>query len=224
MGETIRLTAADGHTFGAYLARPSEKPRGGVVVVQEIFGVNSHIRAVCDGYAEVGYLAVAPAIYDRIEPDVQVGYTPEDITRGREMRGKCTMEDVIQDVGAAVDKAAEAGKVGIVGYCWGGQIVYVATCRMADKLSCGSSYYGGGIVSFLNEKPGVPLILHFGALDASIPAAEIDQIRAANPDVRVYLYDDADHGFNCDQRRQYNADAARVARQRTLDFFATHVG
>ena len=174
MGETIQLTAADGHTLDAYLARPPAAPRGGVVVVQEIFGVNSHIRAVCDRFA-------------------------------------------------AAEKAAEAGKVGIVGYCWGGLIVYVAACRMGDKLSCASGYYGGNIVSYLNEKPAVPLILHFGALDASIPMADIDRIRAAHPDMRVHVYEGADHGFNCDQRRQFNDEAARIAQRRTLDLFATHL-
>ncbi|HEY5597530.1 MAG TPA: dienelactone hydrolase family protein [Kiloniellales bacterium] len=223
MGETIQLTAADGHTLDTYLARPPAAPRGGVVVVQEIFGVNSHIRAVCDRFAAAGYLAVAPAIYDRIERDVQLGYAPEDIARGRDIRGKCAMEDVLRDVAAAAEKAAEAGKVGIVGYCWGGLIVYVAACRMGDKLSCASGYYGGNIVSYLNEKPAVPLILHFGALDASIPMADIDRIRAAHPDMRVHVYEGADHGFNCDQRRQFNDEAARIAQRRTLDLFATHL-
>ncbi len=223
MGETIELKAADAHTLGAYIARPSATPRGGVVVVQEIFGVNSHIRSVCDRFAETGYLAVAPAIYDRIERDVQLGYTPEDIASGREIRGKCAMDQVLLDVAAAADVAAEAGKVGIVGYCWGGQIVYLAACRLGDKISCGAGYYGGGIVSHLNEKPTIPLTLHFGTLDASIPAAEIDQIRATHPDVRVHVYEGADHGFNCDQRRQFNADAAQVAKRRTLNLFATHL-
>ncbi len=148
-GENIRLTAADGFELGAYRARPEAAPRGGVVVVQEIFGVNVHIRAVCDGYAEAGYLAVAPAIYDRIEDDAQLGYTPDDVARGREIRAKCDMANVIADVAAAAESVAEGGKLGIVGYCWGGQIVYVAACRLGDKLSCGSGYYGGGIVPFL---------------------------------------------------------------------------
>ena len=159
MGENVRLTAADGFELGAYRARPEAAARGGVVVVQEIFGVNVHIRAVCDGYAAAGYLAVAPAIYDRIEPDAQLGYTPDDVTRGREIRAKCDMANVIADVAAAAENTVEGGpgggpgggKVGIVGYCWGGQIVYVAACRLGDKLSCASGYYGGGIVPFLGE-------------------------------------------------------------------------
>ena len=223
MGETITLTAADGQSLGAYIARPTTTPRGGVVVVQEIFGVNAHIRSVCDRYAKAGYLAIAPAIYDRIERDVQLGYTPEDIARGRDIRGKCAMEDVMLDISAAIDAIAEAGKICIVGYCWGGTIVYVAACRLGGKLSCGAGYYGGQIIPYLHEKPAVPLILHFGELDASIPAADIERIRAAHSDTIVHVYEGADHGFNCDHRKQYNADAARLAERRTLDFFATHL-
>jgi carboxymethylenebutenolidase len=218
MGESITLKAADGHSLGAYIARPSTDPRGGVVVVQEIFGVNSHIRSVCDRYAKAGYLAIAPAIYDRIEPDVQLGYSPEDITRGRDIRGKCTMENVMLDVSAAIDKIAEAGKTGIVGYCWGGTIVFVSACRLGDKLSCGAVYYGGQIIPHLNEKPAVPLTMHFGDLDTSIPAADIARIRAAHPEATVHIYEGADHGFNCDQRKQFNADAARLTERRTLLF------
>ncbi len=220
MGEKIRLTAADGFELGAYRARPDGAPRGAVVVVQEIFGVNVHIRAVCDHYAEAGYLAVAPAIYDRVEPDVQIGYTADDVTRGREIRAECDMTNVIADVAAAADCAAEGGKVGIVGYCWGGQIVYVASCRLGGKLTCGSGYYGGGIVAFLGETPAVPLMLHFGTADASTPLSDVEQIGAAHPEVTIHLYEGADHGFNCDMRAQYNAEAATLARERTLAFFA----
>ena len=183
MGENIRLTAADGFELGAYRARPDGAVKGGVVVVQEIFGINVHIRSVCDRYAEAGYLAVAPAIYDRIEPDVQIGYEPDDIARGRDIRAKADMANVIADVAAAADAAAEGGKVGIVGYCWGGLIVYLAACRLGDKLACASGYYGGGIVSYLDEKPAVPLMLHFGSLDASIPLSEVERIDEAYPEV-----------------------------------------
>ena len=232
MGENIRLTAADGFELGAYRARPDGAPRGGVVVIQEIFGVNVHIRAVCDRYAEAGYLAVAPAIYDRVEPDVQLDYTPDDLTRGREIRAECDMTNVIADVAAAAESAAEGGpgggpggsKVGIVGYCWGGQIVYVASCRLGDKLTCASGYYGGGIVAFLGETPAVPLMLHFGTADASIPLSDVEQIGAAHPKVAIHLYEGADHGFNCDMRAQYNAEAAALALERTRAFFAGHLG
>ncbi|MCH8925258.1 MAG: dienelactone hydrolase family protein [Proteobacteria bacterium] len=224
MGENIRLTAADGFELGAYRARPDGAVKGGVVVVQEIFGVNVHIRSVCDRYAEAGYLAVAPAIYDRIEPDVQIGYEPDDIARGRDIRAKADMANVIADVAAAADAAAEGGKVGIVGYCWGGLIVYLAACRLGDKLACASGYYGGGIVSYLDEKPAVPLMLHFGSLDASIPLSEVERIDEAYPEVAVHVYEGADHGFNCDRRAQYNAEAAAQARERTLGLFAEHLG
>ncbi len=228
MGENIRLTAADGFEFGAYRARPEGAPRAGLVVVQEIFGVNVHIRAVCDGYAEAGYLAVAPAIYDRVEPDVQLGYTPDDVTRGREIRAKCDMANVIADVTAAAESAAggdpEAGKVGTVGYCWGGQIVYLAACRLGDQLTCASGYYGGGIVPLLGETPAVPLMLHFGTEDASVPVSDAEAIGKAHPEVAIHLYEGAGHGFNCDLRAQYHAEAAALALNRTLAFFAKHLG
>ena len=224
MGEDIRLTAADGFELGAYRARPDGAVKGGVVVVQEIFGINVHIRSVCDRYAEAGYLAVAPAIYDRIEPDVQIGYETDDIARGRDIRAKADMANVIADVAAAADAAAEGGKVGIVGYCWGGLIVYLAACRLGDKLACASGYYGGGIVSYLDEKPAVPLMLHFGSLDASIPLSEVERIDEAYPKVVVHVDEGADHGFNCDRRAQYNAEAAAQARERTLGLFAEHLG
>ena len=228
MGENIRLTAADGFEFGAYRARPDGAPRAGVVVIQEIFGVNVHIRAVCDRYAEAGYLAVAPAIYDRVEPDVQLGYTPDDVTRGRDVRAKCDMAKVIADVTVAAETAAEGGpgggKVGIVGYCWGGQIVYLAACRLGELLTCASGYYGGGIVGFLDETPAVPLMLHFGTEDASIPLSDSERIGEAHPEVAIHLYQGAGHGFNCDMRAQYHAEAAALALERTLAFFAEHLG
>jgi carboxymethylenebutenolidase len=220
MGETIRLTASDGHAFDAYLARPASKPKGGVVVIQEIFGVNGHMRSVTDRYAAAGYLAVAPAIFDRTERGVELGYVPDDIARGRDLRAEIDMADVIKDVAAAADVAAEGGKVGIVGYCWGGLIVYVASCRLGDKLTAGSGYYGGNIKSFINEKPAIPLMLHFGTLDASIPMEDVDAIRKAHPAIAVHIYEGADHGFNCDQRKQFNPEAAKLAGERTLAFFA----
>ncbi len=224
MGENIRLRSADGFELGAYRARPEGAAKGGVVVVQEIFGVNVHIRSVCERYAEAGYLAVAPAVYDRIEPDVQLVYETDDITRGREIRAKADMADVIADVAAAAEAAAEGGKVGIVGYCWGGLIVYLAACRLGDKLACASGYYGGGIVQYLGETPAVPLILHFGTIDASIPLSDVEQIGQAHPGVTIHLYEGADHGFNCDMRSQYHAEAAALARERTLAHFAEHLG
>ncbi len=224
MGELISLTALDGFEFGAYRADPEGTAKGGVVVVQEIFGVNVHIRAVCDRYAEAGYLAIAPAIYDRIEPGLELGYESDNITRGREIRGRCDLVDVIADVAAAADAASEAGKVGIVGYCWGGLIVYIAACRLAGRLACASGYYGGSIVQYLDETPAVPLVLHFGSLDASIPLDQVERIGHAHPRIAVHLYEGAEHGFNCDRRTQYNAEATALALERTLALFAKHIG
>jgi len=228
MGENIRLTATDGFEFGAYRARPDAAPRGGVVVIQEIFGVNVHIRAVCDRFAEAGYLAVAPAIYDRVEPDVQIGYTSDDVARGREIRAECDMANVIADTTAAAESAAEGGpeggKVGIVGYCWGGQIVYVASCRLGDKLACASGYYGGGIAPFLGETPAIPLTMHFGTEDASIPLSDVEQLGETHPKVAIHLYEGAGHGFNCDMRAHYHAESAELALERTLAFFAENLG
>ena len=224
MGEAIRLTALDGFEFGAYRADPEGTAKGGVVVVQEIFGVNVHIRSVCDRYAGAGYLAIAPAIYDRVEPGLELGYESDDIARGQEISGRCDMIDVIADVAAAADAAAEAGKVGIVGYCWGGVIVYIAACRLGGRLACASGYYGRSIVQYLNETPAVPLVLHFGTLDASIPLTDVERIGQAHPEIAVHLYEGADHGFNCDLRGQYNAEAAALALERTLALFAEHIG
>ena len=224
MGEILRLTAADGHEFDAYKATPANPPKGGVVVVQEIFGVNNHIRGVCDRYAAAGYLAIAPAIFDRVERDVEIGYTQDDIARGRELRGQCDTDAAIADIAAAADEAASAGKVGIVGYCWGGQLVYIAACRLGDKLTAASGYYGGNIKAFLSEKPVVPLNLHFGTQDTSIPMDEVELIGKTHPGIEIYTYEGAGHGFNCDQRQQYDAKAAKLAEQRTLAFFAEHIG
>ena len=223
MGETITLTAADGHQLAAYKAEPAGAAKGGMVVIQEIFGVNSHIREVCDRYAQDGYLAVAPAIYDRAERGVDLGYVGDDVDRGREIRAQCTIDDVIKDIAPAAAAASAGGKVGIVGYCWGGSIVYVSTCRLADRIACGVGYYGGQIIPHLQEKPGAPLMLHFGALDQSIPLDDVDKIRAAHPKVVVHVYADAGHGFNCDHRAHYHEESARFAFDRTLAFFAEHL-
>jgi carboxymethylenebutenolidase len=222
MGETITLTAEDGHELGAYRARPAGPPKGGLVVIQEIFGVNGHIRDVCDRFAEAGYLAVAPAIYDRVERDVQLGYDPDGIARGRDLRSHCDMAEVMKDV-AAADAAAGGGKIGIVGYCWGGLIVYVAACRLGGKLACGAGYYGAGIPAYLEEEPAAPLMLHFGAVDAGIPLSEVDEVRKACPQVAIHVYDGAGHGFNCDRRAQHHAEAASLALDRTLEFFSKHL-
>jgi len=222
MGTMIELSAGDGFRLAAYRADPDGSPRGGLVVVQEIFGVNSHIRDVCDGYAADGYRAIAPALFDRIEKGVELGYTAADIARGREYKAKATADAALLDVDAARGAVAAAGKVGIVGYCWGGFITWLAACRLKG-FAAASSYYGGGILDAGGEQPRCPVIAHFGERDHVIPVAGVRAFAEAHPDVAVHIYA-ADHGFNCDQRGSYDPAAATLARQRTLDFLRQHIG
>jgi carboxymethylenebutenolidase len=222
MGETIKLKASDGHELSAYRAAPSGTPRGGVLVIQEIFGVNSHIRRVADGFAQAGYLAIAPALFDRIRPGIEIGYTPEDVAKGIEFKGQCTTDAALLDVAAAIGEASKAGKVGVVGYCWGGFLAFMAACRLPG-IAAASSYYGGGVAGALGETPHVPTIFHFGERDKHITMDHVAQVRAAFPHLNVFVYP-ADHGFNCDERASYDAPSADLARQRTLEFFADKVG
>ena len=225
MGTTVQLTTVDGNTFDAYKAEPDGYPKGGVVVVQEIFGVNDHIRSVTDGYAEHGYLAIAPALFDRVREGIELGYDQAGIDVGRKIAFEdVTMDQVMADVEAACDAVSAAGKVGIVGYCWGGSICYVAAARLPHKISAASCYYGGQIVPHLDEKPGVPLMLHFGAEDAGIPLESVRTITERWPEIDVHIYEDAGHGFNCDARGSYEADSAAMALERTLAHFATCLG
>jgi carboxymethylenebutenolidase len=222
MGTITELSAGDGLRLAAYRAEPQGKPRGGLVVVQEIFGVNSHIRSVCDGYAADGYRVIAPALFDRDEKGVDLGYTAADIARGREYKAKASAETALLDVDAARAAVAPAGRVGIVGYCWGGLITWLAACRLKG-FACAIPYYGGGMLEASSEQPKCPVIAHFGERDAHIPVAGVRAFGEAHPGIRVYIYA-ADHGFNCDQRGSYDAAAATLARQRTLDFLRLHVG
>jgi len=191
-------------------------------VLQEIFGVNQHIREVADGFAADGYVALAPALYDRSSrKDFQAGYTPEDVEVGRKLREEFAWDDTVKDVGAAVDLLqAEGLKVGSVGYCWGGTVSYLAGTRL--PVAGAVVYYGGQIIPYVNEKANCPLLMHFGEHDKGIPLSDVDQIRAAHPEAEIHVYD-ADHGFNCDHRGQYNAAAASLARQRTMAFFGEHL-
>ena len=218
MGERITLTASDGFVLGAYVARPAGTPRGGIVVLQEIFGVNAHIRAVADLFADEGYLTVAPALYDRSQRDFEVGYTPEDVTQGRTVVMTLDQTKALADIAAAIDYAKAGGKVGVVGYCWGGTMTYAAACQL-DGVSSAVGYYGGGIAGMKADRPRVPTLLHFGARDAHIPMDSVEAIRAAQPSVEIHVYD-AEHGFNCDHRGSYDQASADLARARTLDWFA----
>jgi carboxymethylenebutenolidase len=222
MGTMIELSAGDGFRLAAYRAEPEGPPRGGLVVVQEIFGVNSHIRSVCDGYAADGYRAGAPARVDRLEKGGDRGYSAPDSARGREFKAKASSDAALLDVDAARAAVAASGKVGIVGYCWGGLITWLAACRLKG-FACASSYYGGGILDAAAEQPRCPVIAHFGERDHVIPVAGVRAFAQAHADVAVHIYA-ADHGFNCDQRGSYDPAAATLARQRTLDFLRQHVG
>ena len=227
MGNFVDLKAADGFVFPAYVAKPAGKPRAGVVVLQEIFGVNSHIRSVADGYAEQGYLAVAPATFHRVKPGVDIGYTQEDMGAG--MALKAAVEalpapGVMPDVQAAIDHAAQAGKVGIVGFCWGGLLTWRSACTL-NGLTAAVPYYGGGVTTpeEIARKPKVPVMAHFGDKDHWIPMESVEAFKKAHPEVEVHVYA-ANHGFNCDQRGSYDAEAAKLARERTLAFFGKHLG
>ncbi|HSV59621.1 MAG TPA: dienelactone hydrolase family protein [Variovorax sp.] len=227
MGQIIDLTAKDGFVVPAYVAEPAGAPKGAVVVVQEIFGVNSHIRSVADGYAADGYLAVAPATFHRVKPGVEMGYTEEDMKEGFAL--KMAVEGlpapgVMQDLQAAVDYASKAGKVGIVGYCWGGLLTWRAAASLSG-LTAAAPYYGGGMTTpeEAARQPKVPVLAHFGEKDHWIPLESVQAFAKAHAEVTVHVYA-ADHGFNCDQRGSYNAQAAKLARERTLAFFRQHLG
>ena len=222
MGKMIELTAGDGHKLGAYRADPAGKPRGGVVVIQEIFGVNSHIRSVTDGYAAEGYLAIAPAMYDRVQRNYETGYTQEDIQAGVAIMQKLNWDQTMLDAKAAIDAAKPAGKVGIVGYCWGGTVAWVAAARLSG-LACAAPYYGGAIPNFISEQPKCPVMFHFGEQDHSITLEQAKKVAAAHPGATTHYYP-AGHGFNCDQRGSYDAASAKLARERTVQFLRTHLG
>ena len=222
MGEIIELTASDGHAFSAYKAAPEGTPKGGVVVIQEIFGVNEHIRDVTDGFAAEGYLAIAPALFDRAERGVELGYGPDDREKGMATRGLVEWDDTVKDSIAAREAVASAGKVGIVGYCYGGTVAWLGACK--GGFDAASGYYGGGIHQNLELEAGCPVELHFGSEDQGIPLENVELIRAAKPDVAIYIYDGAGHGFVCDPRPSYDPEATKTARGRTLEFFGQHLG
>jgi carboxymethylenebutenolidase len=217
MGEWVKLHAADGQELGGYVARPEGEPVAGLVVVQEIFGVNAHIRSVTDGWAKDGYLAIAPAVFDRIEPGVELGYEGADMQRAMTFIPKLDVEKALLDTKAAMEYAASATgkKVGVIGYCFGGTVAWLAATRLGASAAVG--YYGGRIAQYANENPACPVMLHFGRQDAHIPAEEVDKVKSAHPEVEIYWYD-AGHGFNCDARGSYNAAAANLARARSLAF------
>lgn len=222
MGERIELQAADGHRLGAWLARPAGAPRGGLVVAMEIFGVNGHVRAVVDDFAAEGFLAIAPALFDRVERDVELGYDAAGIERGRALKARAGLTEAVLDAQAAMAAVAEAGRVGVVGYCWGGAVAFGAACARPAP-ACAVSYYGGGITAMTDARPGCPLLYHWGEQDTGIPVAEARAYADADT-LGVHHFYPAGHGFNCDQRASFDAASAALARERTLAFLASHLG
>ena len=225
MGEHVTLTASDGHQLGAYVARPAGKPIAGLVVIQEAFGVTHHIRSVTDGWARDGFLAVAPALFDRIQRGVELGYEPEDLQKGMALIRQGTPEDRLKDVAAALDYAGResGGKTGIIGYCLGGSIAWLAATRLRPDAAVG--YYGSQIPAYGAENPNAPVMLHFGLDDAHIPKDQIDsKVGAVHPEVPIFFYAGAGHAFNNDDRPSYNPAAAQLARSRSLDFLQQHLG
>jgi len=218
MGQMLTLTAADGFTFGAYRADPTGTPKGALVVVQEIFGVNSHIRNVTDNFAELGYVAIAPAIFDRASPGIDVGYDQAGMDVGLKARAAIPVDQTLLDLQAAIDAVKAIGMVGIVGYCWGGTLAYLAAGKLTG-LSAAVGYYGGQIASsFLDVEPKIPTMLHFGETDHGIPLTEVQKIMDRYEEMPIHVYP-AGHGFNCDQRGSYDRPSAELALTRTLEFF-----
>lgn len=225
MGKKVKIRSADGFSLGAYCAAPDGEPAGAVVVIQEIFGVNGHIREVVDGYARSGYFAIAPQLFDRLEPDVELGYEGADMQRGIQLAIQQLDRNLaLQDLKATVAFAAgESGKgaVGVVGYCFGGLMSWLCACEL-DGVSGAVCYYGGGIAGAAELEPRCPVLMHFGERDAHIPMSDVEKIRKAQPGVSVQVYP-ADHGFNCDHRASYDKASADLALERTLDFFHKHL-
>jgi carboxymethylenebutenolidase len=222
-GKMIDMKMSDGKTIGVYQVEPKGARRGGLVLIQEIFGVTDHIKECSDGFADEGYEVLAPALYDREAPGLQASYTPEDIQRAIKIARELHPLDLsIADTQTTINALTSKGKVFITGYCYGGSISWLAACRLTG-LAAAAGYYGSLVPQFANENPKCPTILHFGEHDHGIPMEGVEKVKAAHPEVKVYVYD-AGHGFNSDRRSDYNAEAAKLARQRTLDLFRANGG
>jgi carboxymethylenebutenolidase len=220
MGELTTIMARDGHEFQAWLTAPSGRPRGAVVVIQEIFGVNGHIRALSDGFAAAGYTAIAPSLFDRVRRGIELGYTKADMQEGAGYRKQIAAETALKDVAAAVAVVKHSGRTGVVGYCWGGSLAYLAACELPLKAAV---VYYGRVTDYLERRPRCPVMYHYGSTDHSIPLSEVERLRAVQPAALVYVYEGAGHGFNCELRDSYEPQAAALARTRTLDFFARYL-
>jgi carboxymethylenebutenolidase len=222
LGKHITLTTSDAHKLGAYRADPAGKPKGGMVVIQEIFGVNHHIRAVCDRLASEGYVAIAPAMFDRFKPNFECGYTPDEIAAARALVGNIDYDKAMKDVDAALGDIKSAGPCGIVGFCFGGTVSFLAACKL-DGLKASICYYGGNIAKNADQKPKCPVQMHFGEKDAGIPLASVETIKQKQPRAEVYVYPDAQHGFHSDERASYQKEASALAWTRSMDFLAKHL-
>jgi len=222
MGHDIKLKASDGFKLGGHRADPAGAPNGAVVVIQEIFGVNHHIRSVCDRLAKEGYVAVAPSIFDRIEPNFQSGYLPDEVANARKFVANPDFAAMLRDSQAAIDAVKSAGPVGIIGFCLGGSIAYAAATKLTG-LKAAIGYYGGAVVRFADDRPTVPTQLHFGEKDAGIPLSDVETIKSKRPEVGIFIYPGAQHGFHCDERASYDKASADIAWPRSLEFFAKHL-
>ena len=222
MGQDLTLTASDGFKLGAYRADPAGAPKGAIVVIQEIFGVNHHIRAVTDRFAAEGYVAIAPAIFDRIQPNFQCGYTPDEVAAARKFVAAPDFAAMLRDVQAAIDAVKSVGPVGVVGFCLGGSLAFMSATQLSG-VKAAVAYYGGGIAKAADQKPKVPVMMHFGEKDAGIPMTDVEAIRGKQPGAEIHVYDGAQHGFHCDERASYDKKSADVAWPRTLAFFAKHL-
>jgi len=223
MGEDITLKAEDGFEIDAYLALPSGTPKGAVVVIQEIFGVNAHIREDADTFAKAGYAAIAPGMFDRMQKNVDLAYDADGVEAGRGFAMKTDWDNVVKDLRAASGAVKQYGKVGLVGYCWGGTVAWVSAVRDCG-VDCASGYYGGKVIDFVDESPKVPVMLHFGDKDHGIPIETVEKIKVAHPEVPVYRYAEAEHGFHCNQRPSYHAESDKLSTERTMAFFKEHLG
>tara|TARA_B110001452_G_scaffold252779_1_gene242914 strand:- start:36 stop:701 length:666 start_codon:yes stop_codon:yes gene_type:complete len=215
MNSFLELTASDNHKFSAYLAQPPEKPKAGLVILQEIFGVNTHIQEVTDLFSKKGYLAIAPSLFDRAEKNIRLSYDEKGVSKGRKLKDLCD-DKALLDIEASVSLVSSAGKVGVIGYCWGGSLAWRVSCQ-SNQLSGSVSYYGGDIPNLKHYNPKCSFLSHFGELDQGIPIEDVNVFKKFKPEVEIFTYP-ADHGFNCNHRKQYNDTSAKVALDRTLKF------
>jgi carboxymethylenebutenolidase len=222
LNKVIEITAEDGHKLSAYLTQPKGQVIGALVMLQEFFGVNHHIREMADQYAADGYYTLAPAIFDRVERGVDLGYDEAGAQKGRKLRAALKLDQTMLDVQAALNFVAPAGRVAALGYCWGGSLAYLAAARL-NGLACAVGYYGAQIAAHADEHIHVPVLLHFAEHDEYIPLTDVETIRAAHPEIEIYLYPGTEHGFSCNDRRFYEPKSAAIARERSQAFLSSHI-